>query len=131
MPAAAAALPAEPATVFLGIGRQEIPAFAGMGHSWLLRLVDPPGAAPLPGATVIVARGPFTLDGDLAMLRDHGVQVVVAKNAGGTGARAKIDAARMLGLPVVMVDRPAIPDRPAVATVDAAMAWLHGTDRGA
>jgi precorrin-6A/cobalt-precorrin-6A reductase len=131
MTAAAAALPALPARVFLAIGRQEIPAFAGMAHRWLLRLVDPPEAPPLPGATVIVARGPFRPEDDLDLLRRHQVQWVVSKNAGGEGARAKIDAARHLGLPVVMVERPAVPQRPQVQTVDAALRWLHGTDLGA
>jgi precorrin-6A/cobalt-precorrin-6A reductase len=64
---------------------------------------------PLPQAQVVLARGPFDEAGDMALMRDHGVQVVVAKNAGGTGARAKLDAARALGLPVVMIDRPHVP----------------------
>jgi precorrin-6A/cobalt-precorrin-6A reductase len=131
MAAATAALPARPATVFLAIGRQEIPAFAGMAHRFVLRLVDPPQTPLLPRATVIVARGPFTVAGDLALMREHGVQVVVSKNAGGAGARAKLDAARALGLPVVMVDRPAIPPRATVASVDAALRWLHQADLGA
>ncbi len=124
MAAARAALPDWPATVFLAIGRQEVPAFAGTPHRMVVRLVDP--GNPLPGAVVIVARGPFTPEGDLALMREHGVEVVVSKNAGGSGARAKLDAARALGLPVVMVDRPPVPDRPTVATVAEALAWLHG-----
>lgn len=131
MAAAAAALPRDPARVFLAIGRQELAAFAGMPHAWLLRVVDPPGTAPLPGAVVLVARGPFTLAEDLALLHDHGIEIIVSKNAGGTGARAKLDAARTLGLPVIMVDRPAIPARAKVATVAAALEWLHHADLGA
>jgi precorrin-6A/cobalt-precorrin-6A reductase len=131
--AAVQALPRDPATVFLAIGRQTLEPFAAHPqHAYVLRLVDPPeGPLPLQGATVVVDRGPFTLQGDLDLMRAHHVQVVVAKNAGGDGAVAKIHAARALGLPVVMVDRPALPARATVSSVDQAMAWLHGTDRGA
>ena len=50
--------------------------------------------------------------------------------AGGAAAEAKISAARQLGLPVLMIDRPALPARRAVATVDEVTRWLHGTLRG-
>ena len=130
---AVAALPDRPARVFLAIGRQHLAGFAARSqHRYLLRLVDPPGAdLPLPGASVIVDRGPFTVPGDLALMRREGVQIVVARNAGGTGASAKIEAARHLGLPVVMIDRPVLPPRLAVDRVDRVMDWLHGIDLGA
>jgi precorrin-6A/cobalt-precorrin-6A reductase len=135
--AAAAALPQAPARVFLAIGRQRLDAFAGQPqHHYLLRLVDPPEAPlPLPQAQVVLARGPFDLAGDMALMRDHGTQVVVAKNAGGSGARAKLDAARALGLGVVMIDRPHVPPRAVVGSVAQVMAWLGhaappGADRG-
>lgn len=121
---AVAALPQRPATVFLAIGRQSLDAFAGLPHAWVLRLVDP-APQPLAGARVVVDRGPFTVAGDLALMRDHAVTHVVAKNAGGSGAAAKIAAARALGLPVIMIDRPALPPRAEAASVDEVMAWLH------
>ncbi|HMM10048.1 MAG TPA: cobalt-precorrin-6A reductase [Paracoccus solventivorans] len=124
--AAAAALPRMPANVFLAIGRQNLDVFAGLPHRWLLRFVDPE-PVPLPRASRVVDRGPFTPAGDMALMRDHRIQIVVAKNAGGEGARAKLDAARALRLPVVMVARPAIPARETVASVAQAMAWLHRT----
>lgn len=129
---AVAALPDAPSRVFLAIGRQHLAGFAARPqHRYLLRLVDPPGAdLPLPDTTVIVDRGPFTVGGDLALMRHEGVQVVVARNAGGTGASAKIEAARQLRLPVVMIDRPVLPDRLAVDRVDRVMDWLHGIDLG-
>jgi precorrin-6A/cobalt-precorrin-6A reductase len=129
MAAAAAALPGAPVSVFLAIGRQEAGAFAGLPHRWLLRVVDA-GPTPLPGAEVVVARGPFDVEGDLALMQAHGVQVVVAKNAGGTGARAKLEAARALGLPVVMVARPPVPPRDTVESAEAAMRWLQDAERG-
>jgi precorrin-6A/cobalt-precorrin-6A reductase len=131
--AAATLAAAAPTTVFLAVGRLHLDAFAAAPqHRYLLRLVDPPaGPLPLPDAEVVVARGPFRAGDDAAMLRDKGVRLVVAKNAGGDGAEAKLVAARALGLPVVMVARPPIPPRPTVASVEAALAWLaHGADRG-
>lgn len=130
--AAARALPNRPARVFLAIGRQNLAAFAARPqHHYLLRLVDQPTAAlPLPLASAVIARGPFDRDGDIALMRSHAVEIVVAKNAGGEGARAKIDAARILGLPVIMIDRPAVPERPCVETVAEAMDWLHQADLG-
>ena len=125
--AAVAALAGPPQRVFLAIGRQHIDAFAAQPqHRYLLRLVDDPtGPLPFP-AEVVVARGPFDVAGDTALMRDHGTDVIVAKNAGGKGAVAKIAAARALGLPVVMIDRPVIPPRPVVQGVAAVMAWLNG-----
>jgi precorrin-6A/cobalt-precorrin-6A reductase len=129
--AAALALPEAPARVFLAIGRMHLDQFASAPqHHYLLRLVDQPEALPLPDAHAIVARGPFGLADDLALLKDHRITHVVAKNAGGDGARAKIDAARALGLPVIMIDRPALPYRPIARGVDEVLAWLHSTDLG-
>ena len=126
--AAAAALPRDPAHVFLAIGRQNLTAFAGLPHRWLLRLVDPPeGPLPLPRAHAVIARGPFTAEDDRALIRAHGITHLVAKNAGGAGASAKLAAARDLRLPVILIDRPALPPRPTVADPEHAMAWLHQT----
>lgn len=134
--AAVAALPAASARVFLATGRQGLSPFVAKPQHWyLLRLVDPPDTPlPLPQAQAEVARGPFTVDGDVALLGRHRIDVIVAKNAGGAGARAKLDAARVLGLPVILIDRPTVPERPVALSVEAVMGWLHGappdTDRG-
>lgn len=123
---AVAALPAAGARVFLAIGKLHVADFAVKpGNHYLLRLVDPPGALPLPDCAVEIARGPFDLVGDLALLRAHGIGVVVAKNAGGAGARAKLEAARALGLPVVMIARPEVPARPVLAEVGEVLRWLR------
>ncbi len=124
MAGAAAALPARPARVFLAIGRQNLAAFAGLGHHYLLRLVDPL-PQPLPEATVVIDRGPFSVEGDMALMQAHGITHVVAKNAGGNGASAKLEAARGLSLPVVMIERPAVPERALRRSVEAVMDWLH------
>ena len=116
---AAEALGTAPRRVFLGIGRQHLHVFAAHPqHHYLVRLVDPPRAPlPLSKADIIVARGPFDLDGDRAMLIDRRIDIVVARNAGGDASYAKIEAARELGLPVVMVRRPIIPARAIVESV--------------
>lgn len=130
---AARALPSEPARVFLAVGRTHLAAFAVRPeHRYLLRLVNPPGQSglPLPSQSildVIVARGPFDMAADLRLLQAHGIGWVVSKNAGGEAARSKIDAARALGLPVVMVQRPVLPVRPCVQQVGEVLQWLlHG-----
>ncbi len=122
---AVAALPETPARVLLAIGRQHIAPFATRPqHAYTLRFVDPPeGALPF-NAETIVSRGPFTLEGELEMLRTRGVASIVARNSGGDGARAKIDAARVLGLPVIMIARPPLPERPRVHSVAEVMLWL-------
>jgi precorrin-6A/cobalt-precorrin-6A reductase len=132
--AAAVALGEAPRRVFLGIGRMHLNIFAAHPqHAYLVRLVDPPRATPpLPNAEVIVARGPFDRDADRAMLMQHRIEIVVAKNAGGDAASAKILAARDLGLPVVMVRRPLVPVRASVESVPEVLRWLghDGTERG-
>lgn len=132
--AAVAALPDQAARVFLAIGKQNLGAFAiKPQHHYLLRLVDPPTAPlPLRDAQAVIARGPFDLAGDLALLRDHRITHIVAKNSGGAGAVAKLIAARQLSLPVIMIDRPAPAQPLIVSTPDQVMDWLDhaGTARG-
>lgn len=131
--AAVAALPEAPARVFLAIGRQHIAQFATKPqHAYTLRFVDPPETTLPFAADVIVSHGPFTLDSELEMLRTRGITWIVARNSGGNGARAKIDSARMLGLPVIMISRPRLPERLRVESVPEVMQWLgHRTCLGA
>lgn len=123
---AVAALPDARARVFLAIGKQNLAAFAVKAqHHYVLRLVDPPqGDVPLPDTTIILARGPFALADDIALLNQHRISHIVAKNAGGMGARAKLDAARMARIPVIMIDRPRPAHRVCYATVDHVLAAL-------
>ena len=132
--AAMDALPDRPARVFLAIGKQTLAVFAAKPqHHYLLRLVDAPdGPLPLPDAMAVVARGPFDVAGDLELLKSNRISHVVAKNAGGAGAEAKLIAARVLGLPVILIDRPALPPRHVLGLVAEVMHWLDhaGTERG-
>jgi precorrin-6A/cobalt-precorrin-6A reductase len=132
--AAAAALPEPRTRVFLAIGRQHLAPFVEKPqHTYTLRFVDSPdGALPLREASVIVSRGPFTLAGDLELMRSQRIEWIVARNSGGTGARAKIDAARELRLPVIMIARPALPERPRVERIEDVLAFLgHDARLGA
>ncbi len=123
--AAARLLPDLGERVFLATGRGDLPAFAGLDDRWfLLRAVDPP-PPPLPARhQLVLARGPFTADAERALLREHRVDVVVTRDSGGVMTAAKLVAARELGLPVVLLDRPAAPEVPTVGTVDEAVRWL-------
>jgi precorrin-6A/cobalt-precorrin-6A reductase len=113
-------------TAFLTTGRQGLAEFAGLPGPVLVRCVDPP-AVPLPaGATLVLARGPFTVADELALMREHAVDVVVSKDSGGHMTAAKLVAARELGIPVVLVRRPPLPAGvPVVGTVAEAAAWLR------
>ncbi|MFV0294496.1 MAG: cobalt-precorrin-6A reductase [Hyphomicrobiaceae bacterium] len=124
--AACRGLPDRPARIFLAIGRQHLAAFSVRSeHVYLLRLVDPPDEKlPLPHTHVVVARGPFTCEADMDLLRAHRIELVVTRNAGGKGAWSKLAAARALGLPVIMIDRPDLPPRPTWATVREVLDWL-------
>ena len=126
---AARALGDAPRRVFLALGRNEIAAFAAAPeHHYLVRSVDPvePPLA-VPHATYIQARGPFREADDHALLAAHAIDVVVSKNSGGDAAYGKIAAARALGIAVMLLRRPALPDVPAVERIDDAVAWLdHG-----
>lgn len=118
--------------VLLAVGRMHLAQFAVQPqHHYLLRLVDAPDTPPpLPQHSIVVDRGPFTEAADRALMEQHGTHIVVSKNAGGTGAVAKIAAARALGLPVLMIDRPSLPAREELHAPQEVLAWLHDTDRG-
>lgn len=112
--------------VLLALGRQELAPFAGLDDIWfLIRSVDAPEPLPLfAQAKVKLARGPFTLDDERDLLRSHGIDTLVCKNSGGSATDAKLEAARRLGVRVVMRRRPARPAVPAVASVAAAVDWV-------
>jgi precorrin-6A/cobalt-precorrin-6A reductase len=112
-------------SVFLTTGRLGLAAFAGLTGRCVVRSVDPP-SPPLPErSTVVLARGPFTVEDELSLMREHGIDVVVTKDSGGSMTAAKLTAARELGLPVVLVRRPPVPPGvPTVATVEEALAWV-------
>jgi precorrin-6A/cobalt-precorrin-6A reductase len=123
---AVAALGRVPRHVFLALGRQEIAPFAtAPQHRYLVRSVDPV-TPPLdvPHAVYVVARGPFADIDERSLLTRHRIDIIVAKNSGGSATYGKIAAARALGLAVVMLRRPALPQVAAIETVDDAVAAI-------
>jgi precorrin-6A/cobalt-precorrin-6A reductase len=125
--AAAAAVRAWPGdSVFLTSGRRDLGAFAADGrHRFLVRAVDPPDGPVPAGMTLILDRGPYTVEGESALMREHGVGLLVTKNSGGPMTAAKLAAARDLGVQVVMVRRPPLPAMVStVTTVGEAARWV-------
>ncbi|AOH85054.1 cobalt-precorrin-6A reductase [Sphingomonas panacis] len=130
---AVAALTGPPRRVMLALGRMHVDAFTAQPqHHYLLRFVDAPGEnISLPHHHIVIDRGPFTVEADTALLRAQAIDLVVCKNAGGRGAEAKLTAARVLGLPVLMIDRPNLPQRTEVHDVADVLRWIdHAADRG-
>lgn len=126
IPAAVEALGKEPRRVFLTIGRLDLPAFADAPqHRYLVRAIEPIGdRLPLHGVTFIQQRGPFDADDEEDLMRREGVEVLVSKNSGGPATAGKLIAARRLGLPVIMVERPPKPDVGYVDHIDQVLPWL-------
>jgi precorrin-6A/cobalt-precorrin-6A reductase len=124
--AAALVAAAPPGTVLLTTGRRDLAAFAGDDrHDYVIRTVDPPEVALPPRSTVILDRGPYTVDRERELIRAHGVSVLVTKNSGGALTEAKLTAARELNVRVVMVERPPLPEGVrAVDSVEAVLAEL-------
>ena len=112
--------------VMLALGRMHVEAFAAQPqHHYLLRFVDAPDKPPaLPRHHLVVDSGPFTVEGDAALMREQEIDLIVAKNAGGYGARAKLDAARVLGLPVIMIGRPHLPEALVMHGVAEVLDWI-------
>jgi precorrin-6A/cobalt-precorrin-6A reductase len=125
--AAAAAVRAWPGeSVFLTTGRRDLDVFAADDrHRFLVRAVDPPdGPVPL-RMTLVLDRGPYTVAGESALMREYGVGLLVTKNSGGPMTAAKLDAAGDLGVQVLMVRRPPLPKGTvAVTAVADAVRWI-------
>ncbi len=114
-------------TVFLATGRQGLDDFSNLaGRKLICRRIDAADAPfPFVGGEYLVGRPPFTVEDELALFRDLGVDWLVVKNAGGPASRSKLDAARKLGIRVAMIRRPQQPCAPRVSTVDEAMGWVR------
>jgi len=112
--------------VFLTTGRSGVAAFSGSDAWFLIRVVTAPEAAVLPtNHELVFSRGPYRYDDECELLRKRRIEVLVTKNSGGALTEAKLDAARALGVDVVMVRRPALPEGVAiVSSVTDAVAWV-------
>lgn len=116
-----------PTTVFLAIGRIQVPEFKiAQHHRYILRLVDPyEGNLPLKITHTIISRGPFKVDDDIRLMIDNKVNIIICKNSGGAGAVSKLLAGRRLELPVIMVNRPKLPKRTTFYAAAEIMEWLE------
>lgn len=116
--------------IFLTVGRGELGSFGPVADGrrwWLVRSIEPPvGEVPAPGE-VILDRGPFTVAGEIGLMRRHRIDLLVTKNSGGDATEAKLEAARRLGVTVAVVARPASPPGRATTTVEEAARWVRAT----
>ncbi len=112
--------------VFLATGRQTLDRFAALDCARVYcRQIDPPeGAFPFAGGAFVVGRPPFSVADEVALFKRLGVTRLVVKNAGGELSRSKLDAARALGIKVILLARPPGPACARVTTVDGALAWV-------
>jgi precorrin-6A/cobalt-precorrin-6A reductase len=125
--AAARALGDTPRRVLLTLGSKGLAPFRRTPmHHYVIRCIDAPDAELLPpDHRLLLARGPFTLEAEMALLAAHRIDILVSKNSGGAATAAKLKAARNAGLPVLMIERtPRTGDQPHVATAAEAMRWL-------
>jgi precorrin-6A/cobalt-precorrin-6A reductase len=123
--AAALAIGKAPRRVFLSLGRQELHFFAAITqHHYIARLIEPPQGVRPHNLVVLQQRGPFDSDAELRLLKDRKIDVIVSRNSGGSATYPKIEAARHLRLPVIMITRPAKPLGHVVTSAEAAVAWL-------
>jgi precorrin-6A/cobalt-precorrin-6A reductase len=126
LPAAVAALGQPPRRVFLTIGGVQLVEFAAAPqHHYIVRAIDRPDAiGALPSHRLILARGPFGVAGEIELMRE--TDVLVTKNSGGQATAAKLQAARELGIEVVIVERPAPETVPTFYTEADVLLWLEG-----
>ena len=112
--------------ILLTIGRQDLAVFAAARSAWfLIRCVDPPNPPLPPTHELVLDRGPFTLAGELALIRCHAIDLIVTRDSGGAPTEAKLEAARLSGLPVLVVRRPPRLDVTSVADVASAFEWVR------
>jgi precorrin-6A/cobalt-precorrin-6A reductase len=129
--AAAAAL-AEPTgrlsaldRVFVTTGRSDVESLAALGNHWfLIRCIEAPTGPLPPRVELLLDRGPYEYENELSLLVERRIQLLISKNSGGDATAAKLQAARALGLPVLLIERPTQPDVAVVCSVDAARQWV-------
>jgi precorrin-6A/cobalt-precorrin-6A reductase len=123
---AVTALGVLPKTVFLTQGRLQLAVFAqAPQHRYIVRTIDRPVEIDaLPDCKLILARGPFSLADELALMKRERIEALVTKNSGGRATHAKIEAARALEIEVVIVRRPPAPEAEMVHDLDAVLAWI-------
>jgi precorrin-6A/cobalt-precorrin-6A reductase len=124
---AAASLPSN-AAVLLTTGHEGLETFLRRDDCrFLVRLIEAPGFDLPRHAQLLLDRPPYALENEVALMRSHRITHLVSKNSGGSQTAAKLEAARSLGIPVVMIRRPPFGPAHDVSTLDEAIAALHET----
>jgi precorrin-6A/cobalt-precorrin-6A reductase len=95
------------AKVFITTGRKDLAPFLSREDiTGVIRTVEPPAETLPPSWRVLLDRPPHALANELTLFQQEKFTHIISKNAGGLATRAKLDAARQLGLPIIMVQRP-------------------------
>jgi len=120
--------------ILLTTGRQPLDRFVQPlgSHDVVARVVDPVDLDLPRTWQLVLDRGPYSFDGELSLMRQHRIDVLVTKDSGGDYTRAKLDAAHELGVAVVIVRRPnweVGEQGQFVSDVDAAVRWLRAPRR--
>ncbi|WP_350336013.1 cobalt-precorrin-6A reductase [Coralliovum pocilloporae] len=111
--------------VFLAIGRLELAGYSNCRDHWfLMRMIDDPGPIARPDGEIILSRPASAVEDEIHLMDKHRVDCLITKNAGGSASYAKIEAARQLGLPVIMIDRPSLPECFTTESAEGAFDWL-------
>ena len=112
----------------LALGRERLAPFIALqAPELLVRCRNLPRPDLKGRGRVEYMTGPFTVDQEIAYLQQHGIDCIIVHNAGGQGGWPKLEAARRLSIPVIMVDRPQTGLAERVETPGAAQNWLRQT----
>jgi precorrin-6A reductase (EC 1.3.1.54) len=74
---------------------------------WTLRALEP--YAGNSRCEIIGARGPFRIDDERRLFAERGIDVLISKNSGSVATEPKLEVARELGVPVLVLKRPVLP----------------------
>ncbi len=108
--------------IFLTVGQKQIGGFlAREDLGGLVRCIESPAQSLPPRWVLLLARPPFSVDGEISLMREHEIGILVSKNSGGAQTAAKLAAARQLQIPVIMVERPTKPAAKTASNVDGMM----------
>ena len=96
------------ARAFLALGSQYIDAFSSREDvEFIVRMIDPPQKPlPLKCHEIITAKPGSEAKSETKLFKAYAITHLVCRNSGGNGAYARIEAAREMKLPVIMIGRP-------------------------
>jgi precorrin-6A/cobalt-precorrin-6A reductase len=99
-------------------------AFPG-GRLFLRQTSPHDRRAPYPFVKLVFGDAPFRAASEAALFKELRIDTLLCRNLGGMPSRPKLEAAKVLGLPVILIDPPALPDGVQVLrAVSDVMAWI-------